>query len=200
MPTLEAQILSNWRGQLAADPTAVAQRLQKVPTYAAHFQRTFQKPAEPSNIAEALAAFVRTRYSGASAWDRYEAGASDAVAAEVIAGSKVFNERADCARCHTPPLYTDLSYHRIVESKDPGRATITRASADRGAFKTPSLRGVARTAPYFHDGRAATLEEVLAVAKHGKIADLSAAERKALRAFLEALSPAPAAYDPPALP
>ena len=194
MPTLEAHILSHWKGQLAAVPDEVARTLSAARGYAGRFQRAFRGPPTRERITEALAAFVRTRRSGDAPWDQHEAGVSGAVDADAIAGARVFAERAGCATCHMPPLYTDRGYHdRGLEphAADPGRARATADARDQGAFRTPTLRGVVHTAPYFHDGSAATLEAAVDHELGRSQVTLTSGERRQLLAFIRALSSAP---------
>jgi len=210
MPTLEAHILSHWKGQMGGQPDQVAAALGSSRGYAARFQRAFgaggdPAAAEPSRerIAEALAAFVRTLRSGDSPWDQREAGVTGAVSGDAIAGARVFNERAGCATCHLPPLYSDRGYHdRGVDQSqlDPGRARITADARDQGAFRTPTLRGLVYTAPYFHDGSAGTLEAAVDHELVRSQVQLTAEERQQLLAFLRALSPEVRPAEAPELP
>lgn len=191
MPTLEAHILSHWKGQLGAEPEAVADALARSPGYLGRFERTFKGPPTRERIAEALAAFVRTLTSGDSPWDRREAGTADAVGPDAIEGARVFNETAGCAVCHAPPLYSDLAYHArgVGDDSDPGRARVTGDAADQGAFKTTGLRGLLHTAPYFHDGSAATLDAAVDAELTRSAITLDANQRRQLLAFLTSLSP-----------
>jgi cytochrome c peroxidase len=192
MPTLEAHVLAHWRGQLAASDEAVTSALASARGYADRFQRAFGSPPSRDRIAEALAAFARAQQSGDSPWDRREAGDRKAVSPDVVAGSRVFSERAGCATCHTPPLYTDRGYHDrgVDESRiDPGRARATGDVGDEGAFRTPTLRGAVHTAPYFHDGSIATLEQAVDHELARSQVTLTGDERAQLLAFLAALSP-----------
>lgn len=113
---------------------------------------------------------------------------------------------ADCFHCHGGPLFSDHQFHNngLTPGDDPGRYAVTKADADRGKFATPSLRNLSRTAPYMHDGRFATIEEVVAhyssgiqhsptldpnLAKHPEGGlRLSPADQRALAAFLKTLS------------
>ncbi len=188
---LEGHIVGHWEGQLASDPEAATTFLLGDAIYAAHFARSFDVPADANRAADALAAYVRTMRSGASPWDRYEAGETDAVTADVIAGAKIFNERAGCATCHPPPLYTDLGYHGIGV---PGRALAPdlgrgKSAAEGAAFKTPGLRSLGESAPYFHNGSASNLDEVLKVKEANGSPRLSPEERRLLLLFLGALTP-----------
>jgi cytochrome c peroxidase len=218
--TLEEQILAAWGGQMGGTPEKVAATLAGIPVYRAHFQRAFGEGPTPDSVVKALASFVRIKLrAGDSPWDRHEAGEADAVSEDAIKGYGVFLQKAACAVCHTPPLYTDMKYHNVgvgyanAEEPDPGRFKVTQNQAEIGAFKTPGLRGVASTGPYFHDGSAATLEEAVDFMLGGGHRDnnthidprlqkveLSAEERAQLLAFLQALTPADTSFAAPTLP
>ncbi len=203
MPVLEALILSHWKGQLGAAPDSVAAELPKSPGYAARFARAFDGGAATrDDVTEALAAFVRTIRSGDAPWDRHEAGEATSVSADAEAGFRIFTERAGCATCHTPPLYSDNQFHArgVGDESDPGRARVTADSRHSGAFKTPGLRGLIETAPYFHDGSAATLEAAVDHELAHSERPLSPDERRQLLEFLRALSPAPSPMVRPELP
>jgi cytochrome c peroxidase len=153
-----------------------------------------------SELRRALATYLRTILSGDSPYDRYVAGDREALTAEARAGLQLFRGKAGCVTCHLGTNLTDERYHNTgVESRDEGRFAVTQRAADRGAFKTPSLRDVARTAPYLHDGSAATLEAVIEHYDRGgrakenvdreiKPLELTAGEKRALKAFLESLT------------
>lgn len=218
MKTLEDQILAAWKGQVGGTPDKVAAALAEVPEYKVRFQRAFGEAPSGDNIPKALGSFLRIKLrSGDSPWDRYQAGDKDAVSEDVIQGEAVFN-KARCSVCHAPPLYTDMKYHNIgvgyegVDEPDVGRFKVSQNEAETGAFKTPGLRGVALTAPYFHDGSAATLEDAVDFMLAGGYRDgnehidpllkpvkLSDEERAQLLAFIKALTPDPS-YTPPKLP
>jgi len=224
MAPLEQAIDAHWQGQQGADPEQVVALLARMPVYRAHFERTFAGPPSRARIVEALAAFARTIRSGNAPYDRYEVeGAAGKAPAQAIAGAKVFAQKAQCALCHPPPLYTDLSYHgpgskpstgaaATAEPVDIGRARVTKKEADVAAFKTPTVRGVMHSAPYFHDGSAVTLEDAVARClgrggpaddpAHGSRAPvhLSAGELDQVIAFLQSLTPARDPYPRPALP
>ncbi|MBL8911342.1 MAG: c-type cytochrome [Archangium sp.] len=201
MPTLEAVSNAAWKGQLGADPAVVSAALNDVPMYKAMFQRAFAEDANVNNVPRALAAFLRTLNSGNSAWDKAQAGDKSALTAEQQEGFKVFSSKG-CVNCHVPPLFTNFEFENVGIGDDPGRKDFSKADEDFGKFKVPTLRNVALTAPYFHDGSAKTLEEAIAfMAKGGgkpvapgkisaklKAQKLSPKEAKALKAFLESLS------------
>jgi cytochrome c peroxidase len=218
-PTLESQILAAWTGQVGGTPEKVAARLAEVPGYQARFSRAFGAGPSPDNIPQALAAFVRALQSGGAPWDRYERGDKDAVSTDVIAGFRVFTEKANCALCHAPPLYMDTLYHNVgvgfrgTDAPDVGRFQVTQNPTETGAFKTPGLRGVTLHPPYFHDGSAATLAEAIDFMLAGgfregnphideklRPAKLDDTERAQLAAFIEALTPAMPPFVRPTLP
>jgi cytochrome c peroxidase len=197
-PTLEAVSAAAWKGQLGADPAASAQALNEVKGYKALFVRAFGEPATKENVPQALASFFRALKSGNSAWDRAQAGDKKALSREAQEGYKVFTAKG-CVACHVPPLFSDLDFHNVGLGDDPGRKDATKADADLGRFKTPSLRNVALTAPYFHDGQTATLEAAISFMARGGVRNpnldpklkpqkVSAREARALKAFLESLT------------
>lgn len=164
--TLEGQIGAAWRFQSGADPVKIAALLNTIPGYAAQFQTVFGAPAAPDSVAKALAAYLRSKNSESSAWDRYESGDTKAVSAAAVDGFHLFMGKGRCAACHTPPFYGNSTFFNIgleagKSKPDPGRFNVTKNEADTGAFKTPTLRSVELGAPYFHDGSRATLEEAV---------------------------------------
>ncbi|MBO0798767.1 MAG: hypothetical protein J2P31_08075, partial [Blastocatellia bacterium] len=126
-------------------------------------------------VEQAIAGFERTLLSGNSPFDRYQYGGDkSALSAPAIRGLAIFTDRSrgNCVTCHTInekfALFTDGKFHNIGagmnsngELTDPGRQAVTGAESDRGRFRTPSLRNVAQTAPYMHDGSLKTLKEVV---------------------------------------
>lgn len=166
VPTLERQVAAAWAVQMNADTAKVTATIAAVPGYREQFQKIFGGPATPERISMALAAFLRTLNSGDSPWDLYEKGQRLAVSPDAIEGYALFTGKGRCVVCHTPPVYTDSIFHNIglefgKEKPDPGRFNVTKEPKDTGAFKTPTLRSVAISQPYFHDGSVATLEEAV---------------------------------------
>ncbi|TMD67695.1 MAG: cytochrome-c peroxidase [Chloroflexi bacterium] len=204
-PTMEAVSAAAWKGQLGADPDAIAAKLNGILGYRAQFQRAFKEDATGKNIPMAMAAFLRALKTGNSKWDKFEQGEGDAVSMEARRGYRVF-QNARCTLCHVPPLYTDSQFHNVgvgfdkpEAERDHGRMDATKDAKDDGKFKTPGLRDVAKTGPYFHDGSVATLSEAIDFMVKGGIKNpnrdeklkpsrLSARDRKALQAFLESLT------------
>lgn len=165
------------------------------------FRAAFDRPIDGPHIAMAVAAFVRSRLSGNSAFDRFSAGDAAALGPLAHAGRQLFFNRARCARCHSGALMTDEDFHNtgVNWGRDYGRFDVTGRPEDRGRFKTPSLRNVAITAPYMHDGSIPTLDAVVAFYVRGGRANpnlspeirplhLSADDRHALVAFLRSLT------------
>jgi cytochrome c peroxidase len=156
-------------------------------------------------VTAALASYVRTIRSGDSRFDRYAAGQRDALTPLERTGLEIFRGRGGCASCHAGPSFTDEQFHntgvawRDGRIADEGRFVVSRNVRDRGAFKTPTLREIARTAPYMHDGSLATLEAVIDFYSDGgrrnphldpeiRPRDFTAEEKRALAAFLRALT------------
>jgi cytochrome c peroxidase len=222
--TLEAQVTAAWRGQMGGDPDAVAKALNDIPAYKQQFEQYTGGPATPDSIAKSLATFVRTIVSDDAPWDRYEKGNKEAASADAIAGFDVFSKTASCTNCHLPPLYTDTLFHNIgvgydKPMPDPGRGKILadkdpkdpEAKTLMGAFKTPTVRSVTENAPYFHDGRAASLEDAVDFILKGGVKNpsldgklqakkLSAQQRDQLMAFIKALTPEQKPFEKPKLP
>ena len=136
--------------------------LRKVPGYVLLFQSAFGNLPNRDSIAKALAAFQRTLVTGLSPFDRFLLGEKDALSAEAKAGLELFRGEAGCIECHHGPLLSDGRFYRLgVSYTDEGRAKITDRKEDRYRFRTPSLRNVAETAPYMHDGSQKTLDDVV---------------------------------------
>jgi len=138
------------------------QELRAIPGYARQFQEVFGSPPDRDGIAKALAAFQRTLITEPSPFDRFLAGEEDALSEQAKQGLSLFRGEAGCSKCHHGPLLSDGEFHRLgVSFNDPGRADVTGKREDRFRFRTPSLRNVAETAPYMHDGSLATLDDVV---------------------------------------
>ena len=188
--------------------------LESDASYKAAFDRAFGPgPITMGKLQDAIASFERTLISGNSRFDRYEFGGDrHALSAAEIRGLEIFRDekRGDCAACHSIgekfALFTDGKFHNIGvgvneegDLTDLGRYDETKIEADKGAFKTPTLRNVANTAPYMHDGSLKTLKDVVDFYAGGgnsnpnldpkiKSIHLSGQERADLVEFLEALT------------
>jgi cytochrome c peroxidase len=185
-------------------PELLVKNLGAIPGYQEQFKRVFGTGVTPDGVAKAIAAYERTILSGNSPYDRFRAGDASALSPAARRGLALFEGKAKCVACHAGFNFTDESYHNLGvgmdrEKPDLGRFTVTKREEHRGAFKTPTLRDVARRPPYMHDGSAKSLAEVIALYDRGGVANpwlskelkplgLSAAEQADLVAFLESLT------------
>jgi len=176
-------------------PGEVIATLATIPGYVAAFRAAF--PGSPAisydNIGRAIGAFER-RLVTPSRWDRYLAGDHSVLAAQEITGLKLFTD-IGCMTCHTGELVGGSMFQKVGVAKpwpnqqDRGRVEVTKLPSDAMVFKVPSLRNVAKTPPYFHDGSAATLEEaVRLMARHQVGEELSDDDVRAIVAWLSALT------------
>lgn len=207
IPTLEEQVLQPVVNSLEMDlPLAEAvERLNADETYAELFLAAFGQPPDENALANALASYVRTILSGGSRYDRYVAGEAEALDERERLGLEIFRTKGNCVTCHLGPNLTDERFHNtgigFADGRfvDDGRFAVTDDPRDRGAFKTPTLRDVALTAPYMHDGSLATLERVIEDYDRGgtpnpqldpeiQKLNLSEPEKEALAAFLRTLT------------
>ncbi len=145
--------------------------LSKVADYTEAFQKVFGTGVTKEGIAKAIAAFERTVLSGNSPYDKFMAGQKDAMNAAQRRGWELFNE-THCSTCHSPPVYSSYRFYNagVGMDKDPpdkGRQAVTKKESDLGKFRTPMLRDVANTGPYFHDGSVEKLEDAVALMAGG---------------------------------
>jgi cytochrome c peroxidase len=202
--TLEEQALQPIADprEMASNPDEAVARLRADPSYVAQFQKAFGDAVTTQNLARALASFERTLLSGDSAVDRFRHGQVADLTDDAKQGLWLFEGRGGCWKCHSGNTLSDGRFHNTGVgwgAGDLGRFEVTWRDSDRGAFKTPTLRDVARTAPYMHDGSVATLEEVVRYYGKGgnrnsyldkdlKPVDFSDADIRHLVAFLNALT------------
>lgn len=194
--------------EMDLSPQDALDRLRQHPEYPALFAQAFDGDSPTiQTLTYALATFQRTLVSAPTAFDRYRAGDTDALTDDERQGLDLFGMH--CSSCHSGPQLTSDGFENngvAVTEADTGRERITFSSADRGVFRVPTLRAVARTAPYFHDGRFQTLEAVVAYYDQGgdgspgqsprvRPLRLSPRERDALVAFLATLDDRPAVVD-----
>lgn len=168
----QAQMPLTLATEMHADLDETVAELAAIDEYQALFAAAFPDDPAPihfENIARALAAFQRTLTAHNTPFDRYVAGDESALTPSQRRGWALFRSGATgCYRCHSAPLFTDGSFAALgvpnaagALDDDLGRAEVTGAAADQHAFRTPTLRNVALTAPYMHNGVFATLEEVV---------------------------------------
>ena len=161
------------KAEMASDPTVLVATLANNAEYRQLFEHAFgDGEVTLVRIARALATYERTLMVRDTAYDRWAAGDGTALSAAQQRGLALFEGKARCAECHPAPLFgsDDLdpvgtpdraSDGKLVRGSDPGLARWTAQAAHHGAFRSPSLRGVADTAPYMHNGVYRTLEEVI---------------------------------------
>lgn len=140
----------------------VVKKLNAIEGYQKQFQQVFGTDVNADGIAKAIAAYERTVLSGDAPYDKFKAGDKAALSEAAARGMKLFFGKANCSACHAGASFTDNGFHNIgVPGTDEGRVAINKSAGDKGAFKTPTLREIARTAPYMHNGSMKTLEEVV---------------------------------------
>lgn len=142
------------------------EKIGSIQGYQEQFQKVFGEPVTAVNLGKAIAAFERTILSGDAPYDRVRAGDESALSSQAREGMQLFFGKANCSSCHSGPNFTDNGFHNIgvsfgSEKPDMGRFEISKLAGDKGSFKTPTLREIAKTGPYMHDGSLATLEEVV---------------------------------------
>jgi cytochrome c peroxidase len=211
--TIEAQAtgpIVNPIEMALASHAAAEKVLRSMPEYRARFAQAFPSDVEPvtsSNIGAALGAFERGLVTP-SRWDEYLKGNKRALSKQEVEGLAVFTN-VGCMVCHTGEFLGGSMFEKagVVEAwpnqVDQGRFNVSKNPGDRMMFKVPTLRNVAMTAPYFHDGSAATLDEaVTMMGRHQLGLDLTDRERTSIVAWLKSLTGSvPAEYvRVPALP
>ncbi len=165
--------------EMGNDPARLLATLNGNATYRRLFQQAFGEPATAAitsaQVYTALAAFQTSLVSLNSRYDRYVHGYDDALTAREIEGLNVFRSFvARCSECHTPPLFTNeqIAVIGVPEPKgrpfDVGAEQTFHAERLKGGFKVPTLRNIARTAPYMHSGTFATLREAVNFYNQGR--------------------------------
>lgn len=146
--------------------------LNKIPEYRKLFKEVFGTEISKEGVAKAIAAFERTILSGNSPYDKATKGNNkDAMTDAQNRGMDLFMDKGQCSTCHNPPTFSNSGYYNAGagKSQDEGRKKVTGKDADLGKFRVPGLREVANTAPYFHDGSVATLEEAVKLMATGGV-------------------------------
>ncbi len=169
--TLEAQSVGPFTNPIEhgfANHGELVAKVKSISGYQSLFERAFGLgEITVEFIGKAIASFQRTLLSGNSAYDQFGAGGNEmALSAKAQNGFRLFVGKGQCLRCHFGFNFTDERFHNLgvdwdKDHIDVGRYGVTKNSKDLGAFKTPTLREIARTAPYMHDGRFATLRQVV---------------------------------------
>lgn len=217
-PSLQSQVLVPlFEPHEMANPTfkSLLDRMQRLPDYRGRFERAFGAPVTVPLIGKAIASYERSLLSANSAFDRWHYGGEpDALGADAQDGFRLFTGKAGCLVCHRigarAALFTDHAFHntgysyqapppRTAAFEDRGRQEVTHEPGDLHKFMTPTLRNVARTAPYMHDGSLPSLDEVVRYYNGGGSGDpsqdtrihplgLAEDEIRELVAFLEGLT------------
>ncbi len=216
--------------EMNQDPDALPGKLAAIPGYNALFARAFADSSVTlGRIGRALAQFQRTIVSRESDFDRFVQGEEQALSDEALRGLHLFRTKARCMNCHHGRRFTDQKFHNLGlhyygrKREDLGRYNVTGDPEDMGKFRTPSLRDVAYTGPWFHNGLVNDLEHAINMYEHGmarpeprpgmeddphypvtspllKELDLTRAETDALVAFLHSISERPRRVRRPELP
>ncbi len=163
--SLEEQALGPIQNPIEMNLTldAVVAKVKAIEGYKKQFQQVFGTDVTSDGIGKAIAAYERTVLSGDAPYDKFKAGDKAALSEGAQRGMKLFFGKANCSACHAGAIFTDNGFHNIgIPGKDDGRFTITKFEGDKGGFRTPTLREIARSGPYMHDGSLKTLEEVVA--------------------------------------
>lgn len=183
---------------------AVVAKLKKIKGYRKLFRKVFGDDINFDDLVKAIAAFERTVISGGSNLDRYNMGDDSALGESETRGLQLFRGKARCNQCHAGFNFTDEVFHNIGVGMEPtpkidlGRFSVTKKSVHIAAFKTPTLRDITKTAPYMHDGRFDTLEQVIDFYNDGGVPNpfldreifklnLNKREKRDIIAFLRAL-------------
>ena len=215
--TLEEQAMGPMEAtvEMNMDIAQMFRWLNQNAQYVALFEKAYPGAGiNAGTLSKAIAAFERTVVSNDSPFDRWVAGDKKAMSAQQVRGFGLFLGKGNCAACHSGSNFTDNGFHNVglasygKPDPDMGRYAQRPVAVNKGAFKTPTLRDVERTAPYFHDGSAKTLTDVIVhydrggLVKEGispniKPLELSQQERDDLVAFMKALT---SPYSPVTLP
>lgn len=200
--------------EMNANVDDVLLRLQSIPQYKAMFEKAY--PGEgvtAKTLAKAIAAFERTVVATESPLDRYLNGEKSALTDAAKRGFDLFRDKARCFLCHQGHNFMDDGFHNLGFKRqfDPGRFIVSPVKINRGAFKTPTLRDIALTAPYMHHGVYKTLDEVVEHYDRGGDGvenldpnifplGLTAEEKKDLVAFLNSLTGKRVPFKAPKIP
>lgn len=216
--TLEDQALGPVESadEMHQDPDVLVGKLSSIAGYRVMFERAYPGLGiSKETISKAIASFERTVVSNDAPFDRWIKGQSDAITPSAKRGFELFTNEANCVACHAGFNFTDGSFHNIgvtdAGAADAGRFAIKPLKSMRGAFKTPTLRDVALTAPYMRNGIYRTLDEVVDHYDRGgdvhenlsaeiRPLHLSAQDKHDLVAFMQTLTAAPEPLQLPMLP
>ena len=171
----------------------VLKDLKANPAYVRAFHAIYKEGISRETLADALAEFGKTLITPHSQFDKYLRGDKNALSKKAIRGYKLFKDKG-CISCHNGiniggNLYNKFGIYADTKSKELGRYMITKNEEDKFVFKVPSLRNVALTAPYMHDGRASSLKEAINImSRHQLGRPMMPDELSSIIAFLESLT------------
>ncbi len=208
----------NSESEMASEMPDLMRKLRRIKGYTVLFENAFKgEGINPETVTMALEVFQKTIVSKKAAFDYFLEGDKKALSDAALRGLHIYRTKANCMNCHNGNLFSDNKFHNngasflIENSTDEGRYEFTKVEADRYKFKTPILRDVVFTAPYFHNGSAANLDTLLqhynlgmpqANFKDAKIKplQLSTAEINDIISFLQSISAASDSFFIPAIP
>jgi cytochrome c peroxidase len=176
--TLEAQSIGPFTNPIEhgfANYEMMIAKMNNIPGYRILFVQAFGEDITIGNVGKAIASFQRTVLSGNSPADRFDMGQeAGAISPAAQRGLLLFREKARCTKCHSGFNFTDEKFHNLGigwddNKVDLGRYMVTKNPEDIGAMKTPTLREIARSAPYMHDGRFKTLDAVVSFYNQGGV-------------------------------
>ena len=169
-PTLEEQVLGPLQdeNEMMEDLTTMEKELRDIPAYTQAFERAFGlTEIDADRVAVAIAAYERTLRSRTSRFDHFVSGRYETLTDREIRGLHLFRTKARCMNCHNGPLFSDQEFHNQGThllgrpEEDLGRYYVTQDWEDAGKFRTPMLRDIVYTGPYFHHGNIVELREVV---------------------------------------
>jgi cytochrome c peroxidase len=185
--------------EMANEERRVVETLSSIPAYVGAFRAAYPATDQPitlNNVGDAIGAFERGLVT-TSRWDQFIAGKSETLTPTEKRGLRIFLDLG-CMACHTGPQVGASMFQRVgviepwPNQKDIGRAAITKSPVDRMMFKVPSLKNIAETGPYFHDGSAKTLAEAIrAMARYQVGVVISDQEVEAIVAWMRSMSGEP---------
>ena len=207
IPSLEMQAVVPLKdtAEMANDMKHLLQKLKAIPEYQKSAKEIFNRDFDAYVLTRSLSAFQRSLLSYATPFDEFMAGNKKAMTASAQRGWKIFSKKLYCTACHAPPHFTNFKtennglYADYSNIEDKGRFRINGDSTEIGSFKVPTLRNIAKTSPYMHDGTMNKLEEIIEhYAKGGnrhqnqnsviQPFNLTESEKKDLINFLKSLS------------
>lgn len=155
--------------EMNLDPKEAVKKLQKDAVYRRLFKDAFgYEGITVKTLAQAIATFERTIVSGESKFDKWVEGDKSKLNEEELRGFALFLDKADCVICHRGFNFTDQSFNNIgIDNGDIGRKAVKKRAFWHGAFKTPTLRNIKNSDPYFHDGSVKTLQEAVEICSKG---------------------------------